>query len=455
MRRGYCSTMKRIAVNDPSEATAPDRTRSSHRRSVVALGSAAVLVSGAGAAVVGTAGVAGADDLTVSTCADSGAGSLRDAIATAVASSGADTITITATCTASGPVAVGSPLDVSAGGPLAIVGPGADDFVLDGGGSVRILNVDDIGAFSISGVTIRNGQGALHQSGGAGLSTTGAVSISGVVFTDNVSDASGGGALNVAYASSVSITDSTFAGNDAGIGAGGALYLHYVTGPVTISNSTFADNVGGNGGAIRIYSSAGDLEIYNSTFSGNTTLGGGAISTQFYGNLYLVFSTVADNTSTADDVGGLYVDHNAAGVAIAGSIFAGNSGAAPGAYEVDVHVPTGEHHNLFEGPVSGFTPSVSDVLGLDPLLGPLADNGGPTRTRALGAGSPAIDAGPTAADLAPAVFPFPGDTADQRGAPYVRISGGTSDIGAFEVQPEPTPAPGPEPAPAPEPTFTG
>ena len=62
----------------------------------------------------------------------------------------------------------------------------------------------------------------------------------------------------------------------------------------------------------------------------------------------------------------------------------------------------------------------------NPNLGPLADNGGLTQTMALNAGSPAIDAGSNAAAA--------GLTTDQRGPGFVRISNGTVDIGAFEVQ---------------------
>jgi len=58
------------------------------------------------------------------------------------------------------------------------------------------------------------------------------------------------------------------------------------------------------------------------------------------------------------------------------------------------------------------------------LLGPLQNNGGPTRTHALLAGSPAIDAGNNAANV----------DFDQRGAGFVRIVGASADIGAFEVQ---------------------
>src|SRR5262249_37605415 len=73
---------------------------------------------------------------------------------------------------------------------------------------------------------------------------------------------------------------------------------------------------------------------------------------------------------------------------------------------------------------SGF--QKTDLRNVDPLLGPLQDNGGPTRTRALLAGSPAIDAGDPA-------FQPPPDT-DQPGEGFAPVVGGRIDIGAFEVQ---------------------
>jgi hypothetical protein len=63
---------------------------------------------------------------------------------------------------------------------------------------------------------------------------------------------------------------------------------------------------------------------------------------------------------------------------------------------------------------------------LDPLIGALADNKGPTKTIALLDGSPAINAGDNAAS--------PGST-DQRGPGFDRIVGGFIDIGAFEFKP--------------------
>jgi hypothetical protein len=64
----------------------------------------------------------------------------------------------------------------------------------------------------------------------------------------------------------------------------------------------------------------------------------------------------------------------------------------------------------------------------DPLLAPLANNGGPTRTMALLPGSPLLDAGGTT------VPTFPGNVYDQRGAGFARLVGSALDVGAFEVQ---------------------
>ncbi len=75
-----------------------------------------------------------------------------------------------------------------------------------------------------------------------------------------------------------------------------------------------------------------------------------------------------------------------------------------------------------------FAPSAitlpADTISADPLLQPLADNGGATRTHALGDGSPAIDAGDNTASLA----------FDQRGGGYPRVVGVAADIGAYERQ---------------------
>jgi hypothetical protein len=74
--------------------------------------------------------------------------------------------------------------------------------------------------------------------------------------------------------------------------------------------------------------------------------------------------------------------------------------------------------------------NVANITGQNPLLGPLANNGGPTLTHALLGGSPALNTGSN-----PLAWAF-----DQRGTPFARSSGVT-DIGAFEVQGAPPPPP--------------
>jgi hypothetical protein len=86
-------------------------------------------------------------------------------------------------------------------------------------------------------------------------------------------------------------------------------------------------------------------------------------------------------------------------------------------------------HNLIGNGSGGKGYTARDFVGtsaspIDPMLGPLQDNGGPTFTMALLPGSPAIGAGgPTDSEW------------DQRGPGYARTVNGVTDIGAYEVQP--------------------
>jgi hypothetical protein len=133
------------------------------------------------------------------------------------------------------------------------------------------------------------------------------------------------------------------------------------------------------------------------------------------------------------------------------TLIAGNFNGATGTTRDDVYGnldPSGDYNLI--GDSTGMTGLSNGVNGnqvgsasapIDPMLGLLQDNGGPTLTRALLPGSPAIDAGNNA---------YATDW-DQRGAPFRRIVNGTIDIGAFEVQAHthgpPTRQPLPDPVP--------
>jgi hypothetical protein len=84
-------------------------------------------------------------------------------------------------------------------------------------------------------------------------------------------------------------------------------------------------------------------------------------------------------------------------------------------------------YNLIGSTSGGSSFAATDLLNVDPKLGPLQDNGGPTQTMALLSGSPALDAGD------PSYPPSPTDY-DQRGPGFARVAAGRVDVGASEVQ---------------------
>ena len=196
-------------------------------------------------------------------------------------------------------------------------------------------------------------------------------------------------------------------------------------GRVALTNCTLASNSSvGNGGGI--YNN-GTLTLTNCTLASNSSrslgsVNGGGISN--YGTLTLFNCTLAGNSS--DFGGGIF---NGGTLNLNNSIVAGNS-APFGGPDIFGPVTSGDY-NLVQDTSGAMLSGTHNVTGQDPLLGPLKDNGGPTFTRALLAGSPAIDAGNSAL------------TSDQRGrkrpvdVPDVAdaTGGNGSDIGAFEFDP--------------------
>jgi hypothetical protein len=238
--------------------------------------------------------------------------------------------------------------------------------------------------------------------------------------------------------------DSTISGNsieataDGQNAKGGGVY---VRGIASISGSTIDGNTAdGDGGGVfkAIFSVYGEpgppnpttkLTIGNSTISGNIAERGGGIATSR--PLYLANSTIANNSADGGGGGVLFVlagIKDSGGVLDAQStIIASNTVGASAAFAADLGADdaltvTGANNLIVAADAAIALPA--DTLSADPLLQPLSDNGGPTRTQALGDDSPAIDTGNNAAALA----------FDQRGEGFVRVSGTAADIGAFEVQ---------------------
>jgi len=260
-------------------------------------------------------------------------------------------------------------------------------------------------------------------------------------YATNDGYVSGGGGLYVR--GKLTLVDSTISGNsieatlDGEDANGGGVYVRGLT---TISGSTIdhnsADGIGG-GLFKAVFSVYGDppppqdtkVLVTNSTLSGNTAQSGGGIASTR--PVSLSNSTIAFNDAT-DGGGGLMfriVDfYDAEGSLDAqSSIIASNSAGGGAAHAADLGADdtvaiSGANNLVMTADAALSLPE--DTLHDDPQLFPLNDNGGPTRTHALAAASPAIDAGNNAAAL----------EFDQRGMHFARVSGIAADIGAFEAQ---------------------
>ena len=270
---------------------------------------------------------------------------------------------------------------------------GGNLVTLDANNAVRHIHVAGSGtSVTLRNLIIVNGNGSvgLNSTGGAVYSQAGTSLVVDTVTFSNNHSLNGGGAIG-AYGSSFTATASTFANNSAtSVGAGGGAIESNGGTVVTIVNSTFSGNgngVSGSGAAIEVENAAA-ATITNSTFSANN--GNGAVEADSG-----VTITLRD-TIIAGTVNGPNCRVFSTGVIVDGGNnlqFGGNIAASCGAAVTDAN----------------------------PLLGALANNGGTTQTQALGAGSPAIDAGNDATCA----------TTDQRG--IARPLGLHCDIGAFEA----------------------
>jgi hypothetical protein len=243
----------------------------------------------------------------------------------------------------------------------------------------------------------------------------------------------GGGRFNPA---SLMIVDSTLSDNaaQAHIGLGGAIYNDGASSgsaTVQIVTSTLSGNSGGDGGG-GVFSDGslgGDalVQIAGSTLSGNgaDTAGGGIrnvgafFSARGTARLQISASTFADNSAADGGSIELFGEPDSTSLEVDTTIFA--AGARGVTISNDGGTVTSHGHNLSSDGAEGVLTAATDRVDTDPMLGPLQDNGGPTFTHELLAGSPAIDAVPIGDSCS---------SEDQRGVP--RPQGAACDIGAFE-----------------------
>ena len=358
-------------------------------------------------------------DLTVTSAADSGPGSLRKLLGSvctggtvhfAPALTG-QTITLT-----SGPLT----LDRS----VTIDGAGAPGLTISGNNTDRVVIVNAGTTATLRQVTLAHGYG--WQVAG-GVLNNGALTLDHAVVTENTmaTDAGdywqGGGGIYNGSGSTLTLVDSTVSGNTAHW-SGGGVYSFFDT-TTTIVRSTISGNVSNDvGGGIR---SLGTTVITNSTISGNTSTGwhGGAIF-QTDGNLTISSSTIATNVGPDWAPSTIFIGNWGVFVptlTLTNTIITGNHWYACERFAPPTagNIVSGGHNVVQDASCS---PAASDMIIEDAGIGPLGNNGGPTPTHPLLPGSPAIGAADDAAC----------PTTDQRGVE--RPQGVHCDVGAFELQ---------------------
>jgi hypothetical protein len=340
-------------------------------------------------------------DILVTTNADSGNGTLRQAIQFNESLGGGNTILFS---NVTGAIvftnALGEPVITK---DVNILGPGASVLSLAVATSSerRVLHVVS-GSVNLSDLTITGGNSTQPTNGAGIVQDSGSLTLSNCVVSRNV----------------------TLNGNGGGV---------YANGSLTVVNCLFSGNTGLGSVGGGIYA-AGLLTAGNSTFIGNFSHYGGGAIFQSGGALAMTNCTIAGNRS-GDGGGGIGV--SGATATIRNTIIANN--------KVDISGPdcfgtfTSVGYN-FIGAINGSSGwgAIGDQVGttnspLDPLLGPLQDNGGPTLTMAPMTGSPVIDQGNSG-----------GVFVDQRGQfrPFtnssigsIPLGGDRGDIGAVEFHP--------------------
>lgn len=465
---------------------------------------------------------AAAATFTVTNLADSGPGSLRQAVLSANASAGADEVafapglagTITLT---SGQIVISD--------PLVVHGPGSGVLTVSGADQFRIFAVEDTAvapiAVTLSGLTLTRGRGLpvfTVAFGGAVFASGEDLTILDSVISDSTaglqmdppnggcggnvafdglnaatlrivnsrltggsvvgfggesggnlcvvngrlvlerstlsggSADSGGGLFAASLMEDSLILLSTVSGNNAGSFGGGIYTDSFETlGDLTIESSTISGNTVtpafGSGGGLSI--GRGNVRILNSTISGNDAGLGGGINNQD-GNLQIINSTVSGNH--AQFVGGgiqfsefgngslllrlTTISENSADTS-GGSLAVGSPSTAD-VVQLDHSIAANgtpqdlagfgalptltANYSLIEAPGTMLLVGANNVIGVDPLLAPLANYGGLTLTHRLLPGSLALDAGNPAIPSPPAT--------DQRGA--ARIAGPAIDMGSVE-----------------------
>ena len=414
----------------------------------------------------------------VTSCADSGPGSLRDIVNSPTTVSG-DTVDLSqlnsVNCPSStislttGAIGIFVPTLTLTGPPSRITitgyynGAYQNDILIDHGTSGGTLYLNNLnfeysnplpasgarkggciysaGSVNLTDVTVFQCHARGKTASGGGIFALNNLTMKYSQITANsASTTSAGGSYRprgggVYVEGALSASFSTISNNSAPNGYAGG--IDGFSG-ATITNSTVSGNDALFDGAMKVVGSSNELKIVNSTISGNSaaSLYGGIVAA--VGSVTIQNSTIAFNTSFngfPNQAPGLFIFNPNAGnesVDIESSILSNNTYGSGMENDFSAGLSAGatftitSHNSIVRASAGNYRPAT--VTTACPLLGSLRLNGGTTLTHALLSGSPAIDAGNNSANLA----------TDQRGGPFgtgpARVSGPAADIGAYEVQ---------------------
>ena len=330
--------------------------------------------------------------------------SLREAVGGANVALGPDTIQVPA-----GTYVLTQDFPLLITDSVVVRGAGVSSTFVDGNAATRVFHVTRRITVEIQDMEIRNGK-SVNQAGGLYVEDA-EVTLTRVAVRD------------------CSITDP--------FGIGGGLF--HIGGRMTLRNCLFSGNTAARGGAIFNTGNSGQMKVIDSLFTGNTALSGSAVTN--YARLDLLNTTLSGNTGGNALTNDLVADVSATYSTVAANEAAFPSGIANGGrFLVQNTIVSGNSNanctsgrpfeslgNNIDGDGTCILVGPEDQSDTDPSLGPLQNNGGPTETHALLAGSPAIDAA-AAADCV---------STDQRGAARPGSARGSSagpcDIGAYEA----------------------
>jgi len=311
--------------------------------------------------------------ITVTNDGDSGQGSLRQALQSAVAGE-----TINFARSAYGTITLTSgALEVATG--VTINGPGANRVTINGNNTYQDLLIDAGVTARVSGLTITGGTDPASGTGGGGIVNNGTLTVANCSITGNSAlDGTGGG--GIVNNGTLTVANCSITNNSAPDGSGGGINNNG-SGTVTVTGSTIANNSAPTGGGGGIANGSGTLRVTSSVVSNNTASQGGGVDV-FEGNLNVVNSLFLGNTAVGLSAygGAIHTDAfttvNVTGTSFFANTSIGDGYAEGGALDINQPNQATISRSWFDGN-GAVVPSTTSTLGSGAEGGALFVAGGP------------------------------------------------------------------------------